>query len=304
MNFRTTFQIAQAEQLLSFGDSIIFLGSCFSDRIGQKLRYFGFDVLINPMGTVFHPLAIAKLLDLDVKLDLRLLQSNGAWFALEAHSDVRAKSEADLVLEFEKKRDLLLAYLSKSKLLVITLGSAWGYYLDQEIVANCHKLPVSNFEKRLTELSEMQATWGRLILVLKEKFPDLELMFTVSPVRHTKDGFVENQRSKARLIELTHSLEASYFPSFELQLDDLRDYRFYEADLIHPSAVAVDYIFDHFAKHKIAESSTVHFQTIHKFRMFEAHQIKPFNQDKLDEHQQETELKRGLLRCQISGLCI
>ena len=304
MNFRTTFHIPEADQLLSFGDTVTLLGSCFSDRIGQKLKYYGFDTLVNPFGTLFHPLAIARIFNLEIDSEPRTTQRNGTWFTFEAHSDVRANTEEALRLEFLKKQELLNEYLSKSKLLIITFGSAWGYYLNEEIVANCHKIPASNFQKRLTDFDAMHSVWRDLLLNLSRKFPNLEVLFTVSPVRHTKDGFVENQRSKARMIELIHSLNAAYFPSYELQMDDLRDYRFYEADLIHPNAVAVDYIFEKFTSYKIAASSQKYFPTIHKFRMFEAHQIKPFDQDKFEEHQYEVELKRGLLRCQISGLSI
>jgi len=304
MNFRTTFPIPESDRLLCFGDRVALMGSCFSDRIGQKLRYFGFDVLINPFGTLFHPMAIAKLLDLDGKTPLRTTQNNGTWLAFEAHSDVSAKSEGALHKVFEEKRAKLEQYLFQSNLLIITFGSAWGYYLNEEIVANCHRTPNSKFEKRLTDLETMQAEWQRLLKRLREKYPNLDVLFTVSPVRHTKDGFIENQRSKARLIELVHTLDAAYFPSYELQMDDLRDYRFYESDMIHPNCQAVDYIFQHFAQFKIEPSCQKYFPTIHKFRMFEAHQIQPFDQDRLDEHEQEVALKRGQLRCQIAGLCI
>jgi len=304
MNFRTTFLIPEAQRKLSFGDSVVLMGSCFSERIGQKLTYYGFDTLINPFGTIFHPTAIANLLDGNNTKDIRTNQRNGSWFTFEAHSAISAKSKTDLMNEFQIKQNLLSAYLEKSKLLIITLGSAWGYFLNDEIVANCHKMPSQTFQKRLSEVRDMCFHWSGLIEQLKFKYPKLEILFTVSPVRHTKDGFIENQLSKARLIELVHRLDVDYFPAYELQMDDLRDYRFYESDLIHPNSLAVDYIFDSFAKHKIEVSSQRFFSIIHKFRMFEAHQIKPFDQEKFEEHQQEVELKRGQLRCQIPELCI
>ncbi len=303
MNFRTTFELKEAEKLLNLGDRVIFLGSCFSENIGAKLQYFGFDALINPFGTLFHPLAIAELLD-EQDRPLRILNREGLFFTYETHSELRAKSESELCEMFEQKQVLLRAYLQKSKLLVITFGSAWGYYLNGSIVANCHKMPARFFEKKLSALEEMHCHWRNVLRALKAKFPDLEVMFTVSPVRHTRDGMIENQRSKARLLELVHTLEASYFPAYELMLDDLRDYRFYEADMIHPNALAVDYIFEAFAKQRINESARTHFPKIQKFRQFEAHQIKPFDQDRFDQHQEEVELKRGLLRCQIPDLKI
>lgn len=302
MNFRTTFTIPSAENLLNFGDSIILLGSCFSERIGLKLNYFGFDTLINPFGTLFHPKAIAKLLIEVPQEKPRVFSRNQSWFTYETHSYIQGQSETELITTFMNQKALLKSYLERAKLLVITFGSSWGYYLEGEIVANCHKSPAHIFEKKLSSLSEMTEIWDEVLLELKSKYPNLEVLFTVSPVRHTKDGIIENQRSKARLIELIHHLDAYYFPSYEIQMDDLRDYRFYEADLIHPNTTAVDYIFELFSQHKIGEESRRHFPIIQKFRMFEAHQIKPLNPVKQEEHECEVELKRGTLQCQIPQL--
>lgn len=303
MTFRTTFEIPKSENQLNFGDGVVLLGSCFSERIGSKLKFYGFPTCINPFGTLFHPYAIHKLLS-EAAMKPRIISRENQYFTYEAHSDIRAKSELELLELFNSKRELLQNKLAQAKLLVITFGSAWGYYLNDEIVANCHKVPSQKFEKRLTDLEDMVKAWQQLLSNLKISYPQLEVMFTVSPVRHTKDGMIENQRSKARLIELVHQLNASYFPAYELMLDDLRDYRFFESDMIHPNNSAVEYIFEHFAAHKIASSALEHFPKIKKFRMFEAHEIKPFDQDKWEEHQQEVELKRGLLRCQIVGLCV
>lgn len=302
MNFRTTFTIPRAEKLLNFGDSIILLGSCFSERIGLKLKYYGFDTLINPFGTLFHPIAIARLLTETPYKKPRILSRNQSWFTYEAHSFIQEPSEEELMTTFKNQKALLKSYLEKAKLLVVTFGSSWGYYLDGEIVSNCHKSPAHIFEKKLSSPSEMTKIWEEVLSGLKSKYPNLEVLFTVSPVRHIRDGIIENQRSKARLIELIHQLDAYYFPSYEVLMDDLRDYRFYEADMIHPNATAVDYIFELFSQHKIAEESRRYFPIIHKFRMFEAHQILPFHPVKQTEHEREVELKRESLQSQIPHL--
>lgn len=304
MNFRTTFTIPQSENLLTHEDSVTLFGSCFSDRIGQKLRYFGFDVLVNPFGTIFHPMAIANLLMFDKPLEIRTLKRDADWFTFDTHSQIRASSEMELQSQFFAQRELLTSYLSKSKLLVITLGSSWGYYLNDQIVANCHKTPAKQFEKRLTDLEEMTKTWKAVTEKLNQQYPKLELMFTVSPVRHIKDGIIENQRSKSRLIELCHALEVSYFPAYEFLMDDLRDYRFYDFDMIHPNNTAVEYIFEQFSHHKISDKSRMYFPVIHKFRQFESHEIRPFDQEKYDEHQQNLEQKRAQLRCAVKGILI
>jgi hypothetical protein len=295
MNFRTTWQITPFENQLQHGDKIVLMGSCFSENIGAKLRYFGFDALVNPFGTIFHPLPLAQLINPLEELEIRPLERDGTWYAFESHSDLRGECELLLRENFSKQRELLQVYLKEAKMLVITFGSAWGYYKENQIVANCHKLPASLFEKRLTDLPEMIEIWQNLLIDLKKAYPNLQVVFTVSPVRHTKDGIVANQRSKSRLNELVHALNAGYFPSYEIQMDDLRDYRFYEADLIHPNAVAVDYIFEKFAEVAIAEEARKRFASIHKFRMFEAHQIKPWDEIRAATHAAEVVSRRAEL---------
>lgn len=302
MNFRTTFTIPDSDKKISFADHVVLLGSCFSERIGDKLSYYGFETLVNPFGTLFHPLSIAKLLDVKSSFEPRIVNRNGSWFAYEAHSVVNAKNDQELIIEIQRRKSVLFDALNKSKLLIITFGTSWGHYLNGEIVANCHKMPSGIFTKKLTTLEDMSGVWLNLLQQLKSSFPELDILFTISPVRHIKDGFVENQRSKARLIEFIHALKYPYFPSFEIMLDDLRDYRFYEPDLLHPNSIAVDYIFDFFTRFKIAQNSSQHFSLIKKFRMFENHLIKPFDKDKWDEHQKEVELKRLQILCQIPNL--
>ena len=155
--------------------------------------------------------------------------------------------------ELEKKvldcRKELKQSLINAKLLVVTFGTAWGYrHIEQDhIVGNCHKAPAKVFQKELTSIQELKLQWEEILIKLHEVNPDLEIMFTVSPVRHKKDGLVDNNRSKSRLIELVHSLEnCHYFPSYEILIDELRDYRFYSEDMVHPSREAISYIWDKF----------------------------------------------------------
>jgi hypothetical protein len=304
MNFRTTWDIEPFDTQLNHGDKIVLMGSCFSENIGAKLRYFGFDALVNPFGTIFHPLSLAQLINPKEEPTLRPIKRDDLWYAFESHSDLQGEDEFQLRKNFSNQRELLRTYLKDAKMLIITLGSAWGYYKDNQIVANCHKLPGTLFEKRMTDLVDMLPLWNKLISDLKAAYPQLQIVFTVSPVRHTKDGIVENQRSKSRLIELVHQLDALYFPSYEIQMDDLRDYRFYEADLIHPNAMAVDYIFEKFAVVAIADEARSYFPVIHKFRMFEAHQIKPWNELRYEQHERDIETKRIELLKQIPNISL
>lgn len=303
MNFRTTWDIAALDTKLNHGDKVVLMGSCFSENIGAKLSYFGFDVLVNPFGTLFHPLPLAALLDTSQNSgSIRTLNQQNDWYTYEAHSEICGSSEMDLLKKFDVQKQLLSQYLEQSKMLIITLGSAWGYYIDGEIVANCHKMPSQIFEKKLSAVDVLHATWQKTLAQLKIDYPNLHVVFTVSPVRHTRDGFVENQRSKSRLIELVHQLNTSYFPAYEIQMDDLRDYRFYEADLIHPNTVAVDYIFDKFSVFALSEKARMHFSSIHKFRMFEAHRLLSNDPKRQAQHEQAIEEKREQLLNEIAGL--
>jgi hypothetical protein len=296
MAFRTTWNIPPYDFQIANEDGVVLLGSCFSDNIGTKLNYFGFHALINPFGTIFHPLALAKLLQQNYQPEVaRTVARDGQFFHLDAHSKLSAANETAILEKLRIGHAELHQYLSTCKLLVITLGTAWGYYKDNQIVANCQKLPQSIFEKKLSDLTEMRTIWQKTLAALKSEYPKLHILFTVSPVRHTKDGFIENQLSKARLLELVHSLNAPYFPAYELMMDDLRDYRFYERDMIHPNQQAIDYIFERFEQSIMLKSTQEKNQKIHKFRLLEQHKILSKVPEQIKAHQEKVEEMRKLL---------
>jgi hypothetical protein len=296
MAFRTTWNITPYDFQIAHEDGVVLLGSCFSDNIGTKLNYFGFQTLINPFGTIFHPLALAKLLQQNYQPEIaRTVARDGQFFHLDAHSKLSADNETAILEKLRIGHTQLHQYLSTCKLLVITLGTAWGYYKDNQIVANCQKLPHPNFEKKLSDFAEMRTIWQNTLAALKSQYPKLRILFTVSPVRHTKDGFIENQLSKARLLELVHSLNAPYFPAYELMMDDLRDYRFYERDMIHPNQQAIDYIFERFEQSIMLKSTQEKNQNIHKFRLLEQHKILSKVPEQIKAHQEKVEEMRKLL---------
>lgn len=277
MQFRTELQVSSAPFSISHGDKVISLGSCFSEHVGGKLTWYGFDVLNNPFGTIFHPMAIAKLMRFaltEAKPDWRVFQREDLFLSLDTHSTCYGQSEGELIAVLEQKRFELGAYLREAKVCIMTFGTAWGYYQEKKIVANCHKLPSNQFDKQLTDLSEMEAEWNEILRLAKSFNPHLEFVFTVSPVRHIKDGIIENQRAKARLIELVHAIRGGhYFPSYEILMDDLRDYRFYAEDLIHPSLQAVDYIFDKFTRYAVHTDAQQLFPQVSKLRLREQHNM-------------------------------
>lgn len=258
MEFRTKVPLSKSTGSLIDYDSFVFLmGSCFSDEIGLKLEDYQFKSLSNPFGIVFNPVAMEALTTRVVEgvpftLD-QLSKHEELFFSLEAHSRF-SSTNADVVLR--ELNDALLksrACLLESSHVIITLGTAWAYrYIETDrIVANCHKIPQKNFRKELLSVERITSALEGIMNDITILNPNLNFVFTISPVRHLRDGFVENNKSKAHLITAVHKLveqntSAYYFPSYEVLMDELRDYRFYKDDMVHPSPQSVNYVWEHF----------------------------------------------------------
>lgn len=232
--------------------SLILLGSCFSDDIGAKFLRAGFDSVSNPFGTLFHPSAIANNLlnSLEVDPDLKIRDFGGYTSSWNTSTLVRARSVHEMQeIYFELLRSFK-ENLQRVDVIFITFGTAWGYELteDGSIVANCHKQASNLFDKKLMGIDDIVSIWKKAIEKIEEINPGVQWVFTVSPVRHSKDGLIENNRSKARLIEACHELcelsSVNYFPSYEIVMDELRDHRFFKEDLVHPNKQAIDYVWE------------------------------------------------------------
>jgi len=297
MKFRTELDVKPFPIGLTHGDSVVSIGSCFSVNMGSKLSYYGFEVNNNAFGTLFHPLAIARVMNLALETGQeRFCQRDNSFYSYDAHSSIYALSENELTNTLQRIRNELFVSLKKARLCLVTFGSAWGYYLDEEIVANCHKMPSATFEKKLTQTDEMISEWAALIDKIKTINPEIEFVFSVSPVRHLKDGMVENTLSKARLIELAHALNGYYFPAYELMMDDLRDYRFYSEDMLHPTPTTIEYIFDKFSNAVISNTSLVLFKKIQNLRNAESHKImNPHSEEGIVFEKQTKDNIRALL---------
>ncbi len=239
---------------LKHDSKIGFIGSCFSDEMSKLASLHGFSNFSNPFGTIYHPIAIANILTNAISKPLihkPYIDSNGTYFSLLASSKIYGSSEANLFAQIQKISKELKDEICKMDVLYITFGTAWGY-IDKEqeiLVANCHKMPNAHFEKKISSIDQVYKTWESLINKIQDLNPSLKIVFTVSPVRHSKDGVVENNRSKARLIEVVHSLcnnNIFYFPSYELMIDHLRDYRFYKIDRVHPNQEAIEIVWEKF----------------------------------------------------------
>lgn len=258
------FNIAKAHPSLHHAEKVMLLGSCFTEHIGAKMQAVKMQVLMNSHGILFNPLSIADSITAyitgKVYTDEDLFLLNETWNSWDFHSRFSHTDQEIALREMNQSLANAAGFLKEADWLVITFGSAFQYFVRGAVtglesavgVANCHKAPGQWFEKRLLDIPEMVAAWQRTIGELKQYNPSLKLIFTVSPVRHTKDGLIENNRSKARLIETVHRLVAgsdgscSYFPAYEIVMDVLRDYRFFEQDLVHPNSLAIRYVWEQF----------------------------------------------------------
>ena len=263
--YKLSFDVPPSKFEISHKDQIILLGSCFSDNIGEDLKNKGFNVLSNPFGTLFHPSAIAKAIQNSIrppKVISFYQREQDLFFSWDASGAIYGLTKKELEERIVEKRIKLLTALKNTSVLIITFGTAFGYILKEteEIVANCHKAPKGLFRKELTLLNTMIEEWKKLITELSCLNSNLKIIFTISPVRHEREGLIENNRSKARLNELTHSLKEEftdiyYFPSYEIVVDELRDYRFYKADGLHPNNIAIEYVAESFSKTFFSEKT-------------------------------------------------
>ncbi len=291
MNFILPFTANQAHFRIGFQNSLLFLGSCFSDAIGGRCEDHKFQPLANPYGTLFNVSALSQ----NVKRALHSLElneedivevSNGFTY-YGMHSEITAESKNELKKKVKGLDKQVFNFLKKDNSVVfITLGTAWVYERQKKIVANCHKQPAKLFQKRLMEVNETTELLSDLVEQLIHFNPTIKIVCTVSPVRHTKDGLFENNVSKGVLHNAVFSLqkhfpEVHYFPAYELVTDQLRDYRFYASDLIHPNQQAEDFVWEAFQEVFMDEGTKQAVSEVSKVVRQEKH--KPFFPDSKEE---------------------
>ncbi|MCL2132617.1 MAG: GSCFA domain-containing protein [Lentimicrobiaceae bacterium] len=255
-SFRTEVPPQKAKYTISHKDSILLMGSCFAENIGRKLTKYKFSTDINPFGILFNPLSIAQ--SLNTLADSFLFQEddlhfyNGEWISFFHHGKFSKSNKKECLDTINEKLVESRAFLQKTDFLILTLGTSISYSYQGTVVANCHKIPQKEFQKQMLDIQDIVSPLASSIEKVKAVNSKIRILFTVSPVRYIKNEMTENTLSKARLVVATHELlhrieNSDYFPAYELMLDDLRDYRFYNEDMIHPSPTAVDYIWDSFA---------------------------------------------------------
>lgn len=264
-SFRTEINCTPSSPI-GLNDSILTMGSCFADQFGAWLTQNKFTSLSNPFGTVYNPLSIHKLLQASSETpDDQFVQRDGLWFHYDYHSHWSALDKQTLNNHIQTQQQEVTQFIQKAHVIVLTYGTAWVYKTKDKnrIVANCHKMPAGLFEKQLLNEQEIKTSFDQLHAYLLSVNPNIRILLTVSPVRHVKDTLPLNQVSKSVLRLACHHFESEYknveyFPSYEIMMDDLRDYRFYDRDMIHPSAEAIDYINSKFAD-RYFEASTLEF---------------------------------------------
>lgn len=265
MQFRTQIPIEKSNRQIDYSSKIVSLGSCFAVNMGDKLDYFKFRNITNPFGILFHPLALEKFILYAISgkqfTEKDIFYHNERWHCFDAHSDLSNPDKEALLNNLNTALLTTKNNLKEASHLIITLGTAWVYtYLESgNMVANCHKVPQKEFSKGLLSTEIIKESLFSLIQEVLRINPSVQIVFTVSPVRHLKDGFTENQWSKSNLISALQDVlnieedTCSYFPSHEIMMDELRDYRFYAEDMIHPNNVAIDYIWERFAESWISQ---------------------------------------------------
>ena len=260
MKFRTEYVATRSTLTLSPDLPVVLLGSCFAENIAGRMRSCLWDAS-NPLGTLYNPLSIEKALGTllfsshpGMEFYESVFRGGGRFHSWLFDSRISADNRDDCMAAFLERKESLEALLAKAQALFVTFGTSWCYYLADRkdyVVANCHKQPAAMFVRSRAGIREIVERWEALANQLKTRFPQLQIVFTVSPVRHLKDGFAGNSHSKAVLLLATEELCSRldfchYFPAYEIVNDDLRDYRFYASDLVHPSDEGVEYIWENF----------------------------------------------------------
>lgn len=278
----------QKHNLIDYNSKLLLLGSCFSEHINDKLSYFKFQNIGNPFGILFHPLAIEKLITNAInekeytQEDVFFL--NEQWHCYDAHSKLSAPTSEEIINSLNAQIKLANKKIHESTHIIITLGTSWMYrHIESDtIVANCHKVPQKNFLKELLSVDDIVQSLEGLIGLIKSINNNTSVIFTVSPVRHLKDGVVENTQSKSHLLSAIHQVvdarkQLYYFPSFEIMMDELRDYRFYNEDMIHPNTTAIKYIWNCFSKVWLSKKAHATMKDVDEVQKGLKH--KPFNQN-------------------------
>lgn len=268
-NFRTPINILPSKNKITYASKLFFIGSCFSENIFKKVNELRFNAQCNPYGVLFNPVSIKKALQEIIEKKQYtandIVLNDELYHSMHHHGKFSTTSQKETLDLINNNINESHTFLKEATHIFITLGTAWVYEYQNEIVANCHKIPNIEFNKKLLSFNEVKQCLADIKNQLKQFNANVHLIFTLSPVRHLKDGMQENSISKSILRTAIAETQANYFPSFEIMMDDLRDYRFYGADMLHPNETALDYIFEQFSHCYFNEETKTLMQRIQKY---------------------------------------
>ena len=305
MNFKLETNIEKSSLNLNHKDKILLIGSCFSNKMSFNLTNRGFSFFENPFGILFHPLAISNVINNSItnEKSVDIYKNDDLFYSWDSSGAIFDFSKEKLIKKIVKIRQDFRQRLISSNFLIITFGSAWGFTHNDilKVVGNCHKEKQDKFTKSLTSISLMEDVWSDIIRRIRNINSDLKIIFTVSPVRHQKDGLIDNNRSKSRLIELVHNLvsfnNVEYFPAYEILIDELRDYRFYSDDLVHPSNFSLKFIWEKFEQVYCSKDTVFLSNEIMKIKRTDNHKsIHPNSNSDIRMKEINTSLKNKLIK--------
>lgn len=285
MKFRTEIQVNPNKKKIEHHHKILTIGSCFAENISEYFKYYRFSVLENPFGVLYNPVSIKNSLELVEKRKVftndDLIFDQGEWHSFYHHSDFSHHDPGICLNTINNRLIETSAFLRKTGVVIISFGTVYIYnHKEKNItVSNCHKIPQNQFEKNLMPLTDVVSSIKNIVELIQKLTKNAVIIFTVSPVRHTKNGFVENQLSKSILIVGVHEVISKnkncfYFPSYEIMMDDLRDYRYYDSDMIHPNKIAAGYIWEKFRDSTLSDECKLVIQEIEKISRARNHRIR------------------------------
>lgn len=306
MNFTTKVPITKSNNPINYDSKIVSFGSCFAENIGDKFQYFKFQNTTNPFGIIFNPVSIENLVSRVVNnqkfTESDIFFHNDLWHCFEIHSELSHPDKEIFLTNLDQILEYTNNQITASSHIIITYGTSWVYRnkASEKIVANCHKVPQSQFDKEVLSIEIIEKSIQNTIDLIRKINPDCNFIFTVSPVRHIKDGFVENQLSKAHLITAIHKIVnchlsiVNYFCSYEIMMDELRDYRFYAEDMLHPSQTAIDYIWVRFFENYISDENHATMEEVYSIQKALAH--RPFNPNSASHQQFLNNLNNKIIK--------
>lgn len=304
MNFKLNFDIKSPARKINYSDKLFFIGSCFSENIAEQFDKHLFSAVSNPHGILFNPTSIANAMHDVLKnktyTEKDIFFEQGLWRSFHHHGQFSSVDKTVCLAQINASINKAHEQLKKAEYLFITLGSAFAYKHVQQnsVVANCHKIPAKEFEKVLISKEDVTITYNKLIAELKAFNPTIKIVFTVSPVRYIRDGLVENNHSKAILLQSVHELIAAnencfYFPSYEIVIDELRDYRFFKEDMVHPNELAVKYIWERIQQSWIDNESIEFINEAGQYKRLLEHRV--LNESERGKHEENVEAAKNNL---------